>query len=124
MRKIARDTVVDVWRARRRHLSMEFVEAPNTEEVRLPMIEDVLDRRRQLTLLREAILELGLEIRGAVYLFYVEQYSIRSIAELFDKSPSAIKMALLRGRRRLCRMMQNDAPPATNKVSSTATRDI
>ena len=101
--KIAKDTVADHWRLRARDCWEELDEvqqAPATDTD----IEGDLDRRRRVEQLRDAILELGCDIRGSVYLFYMEGYSVSSIAQIYRKSPSAVKMALHRGRRRLERM--------------------
>ena len=101
--KIAKDTVADHWRvrARDRWNDLDELQEPPAQETD---IEGDLDRRRRVEQLRNAILKLGCDIRGSVYLFYMEDYSVASIARIYRKSPSAVKMALHRGRRKLERM--------------------
>ncbi len=111
MWKIARDTVIDHWRtkARDRWEDLDGVRQLVTEE---HDVEGDLDHQRRIEQLRDAVLRLGCDIRGSVYLFYMEGYSVSTIAEIYGKTPSAVKMALLRGRRQLERMLR---PDATNK---------
>ena len=111
MWKIAKDTVADHWRVRARDRwdDLDELQQPPALETD---IEGDLDRRRRVERLRNAILRLGCDIRGSVYLFYVENYSVSSIAQIYRKSPSAVKMALHRGRRQLERMF---GLHATNK---------
>ena len=51
--------------------------------------------KRRIEALHSAIFRLGCDIRGPVYLFYVEEYDIATIARLYGKSPSAVKMVCL-----------------------------
>ncbi len=74
-----------------------------------PQIEEAIDRKRRIGLLHSAIFRLGCDIRGPVYLFYVEGYSIRTISRLYGKTPSAFKMVLHRGRRQVERMCRHEA---------------
>ncbi len=69
-----------------------------------PQVEEAIDRKRRIGLFQSAIFRLGCDIRGPVYLFYVEGYSIRTISLLYGKTPSAIKMVLHRGTRQIERM--------------------
>jgi RNA polymerase sigma factor (sigma-70 family) len=120
MRKIARDTIVDSWRSRARVPTANPDGTPEWSTQGMVDIEGNMDRERRLDLLRESILDLGCDIRGPVYLFYVEQYPIAAIARLFGKSPSAVKMALHRGRKRLGKMLGNPGSTATKKVGDNA----
>jgi len=120
MRKIVRDTVVDSWRSRRRVPSSDIDQLPALCLSETPRFEERIDRARELERLRESILDLGCDIRGPVYLFYVENYPIRALARIFGKSPSAIKMALHRGRRQLERMICSAERMPKNKVAGNA----
>ena len=109
IRKITRDTVIDQWRLQQRHrwdpiecVPDRFVTGGSTQEAEL-------ERDRTIETLREAILGLGCEIRGPVYLFYLEGYSIKTIARIYGKSTSAVKMALHRGRRRVAEIIHATA---------------
>ena len=113
--KIVRDTVADHWRTRLRNDWDDIDTIPERFIAQQTHLEEDLDRATQVELLRDAILRLGCDIRGPVYLFYMESYSIRKIARIYGKSSSAVKMALHRGRRQLERMFQANA---TNKSRS------
>lgn len=109
--KIATDTVADHWRlrARDRWDPLDELQHPAAQDTDA---ERDLDRKRRVEQLRNGILRLGCDIRGSVYLFYMEGYLVSSIARIYGKTPSAVKMALYRGRRQLVRMFRSDA---TNK---------
>ncbi len=107
--KIVGDTVADHWRCRRRERWEEVERTPERFLAEDPMIEADLDRARRREQIERAILRLGCDTRGPFYLFYLEGYSIRTLARIYEKSPSAIKMALHRGRRNLAHMFTVDA---------------
>lgn len=103
IRKIVRDTVIDAWKRRPPgNVGLETLTAqvPSPED---PQAEARLDRQRDRARLRESILRLGCDTRAPVYLFYIENYSIRTIGRVLGRSPSAVKMALHRGRARIWR---------------------
>ena len=110
MRKIVHDTVVDAWRLRKRTYASSIDEYLESTARTTPHIEEDIDNRRRLGLLRESILDLGCDIRGPVYLFYIEHYRIDTIVQSLGKSRSAIKMALYRGRNQLNRMLSGSGP--------------
>jgi RNA polymerase sigma factor (sigma-70 family) len=124
MRKIVHDTIVDSWRARGKAPSGDPGGLGESTLVETPRIEERLDRERDLRRLEESILNLGCDIRGPVYLYYVEEYPIRTIVRIFGKSPSAVKMALHRGRRQLGKMFRNPARRTTKKVGPSARTDL
>lgn len=102
MRKIVRDTVIDAWKRRPpEDVSLEDVASRAAPED--PQAEAQLDLERSRIRFRESILRLSCDIRAPVYLFYVENYSIRTIGRVLERSPSAVKMALHRGRARILR---------------------
>lgn len=101
MWKIVRDTVADYWRTRMRSRCDSVESVPEHLMTSHPDFEGELDYQKRQMWLQDAILSLGCEIRGPIYLFYIEGYSIRTIARIYEKTPSAIKMALHRGRQRL-----------------------
>jgi RNA polymerase sigma factor (sigma-70 family) len=121
MRKVARDAVIDAWRARARHASAEAGSAPEGALRESPYAEERLDRQQQAIRLRQCILRLGCDLRGPVYLHYIESYPIRKIVGIYGKSPSAVKMALHRGRRELRRMLALPHGTLTKKVAPDAT---
>jgi RNA polymerase sigma-70 factor (ECF subfamily) len=105
MWKIVKDTVADHWRVRLRDRWEAFDQSPEEAFGTRLDLDSELDHQRRLEDLRNAVLKLGCDIRGPVYLFYLEGYSIKSIARIYGKSLSAVKMALHRGRGRLERML-------------------
>jgi RNA polymerase sigma-70 factor (ECF subfamily) len=109
MWKVVRDTVIDWWRRRNRERADVLDEIPEPLLAQHLHVEESIDRKRRLQVAHDAIFGLGCAIRGPVYLFYVEGYTIPDIARVYGKSPSAVKMALHRGRRQLARMCRRSA---------------
>ncbi len=105
--KIVYDAVRDHWR--RRHSSEDLDAIDERLLAHAPAFERDIDRRRQLELLRRALLELPPSKRELVDLFYTEDRTIPEIAALQGKSVSAVKMELSRSRRMLARMVRSFA---------------
>ena len=102
--KIVRDAVRDHWRRRR---SVE--DLASLDELRfaqLPRFEDALDRDRQQAVLRRALLFLEDDKRVILELFYAKDCSLAEIAQLQNKSLSAVKMQLKRARQSLARIVR------------------
>jgi RNA polymerase sigma factor (sigma-70 family) len=99
LRKVVSDAVSDYWR--RRH-SVEDLDG--VDEWRLaesPAFEERLDAQRRVDLLRRALSKLEAGKRRTLDLFYMEERSVAEIAQIQNKSISAVKMDLLRARRTL-----------------------
>ena len=109
MWKIVKDTVADHWRAHQKNRADDVEDIAEHLVAERPNVEEALDRKRRVELLHSAISRLGCDIRGPVYLFYVEDYSISTIARVYGKTPSAIKMALHRGRHQIEQMCRRNA---------------
>jgi RNA polymerase sigma-70 factor (ECF subfamily) len=104
LRKIVRDAVRDHWRRRR---SLEVLDG--IDETRIhhtPRLEDELDRRHRTALVRDALASLDSGKRAALELFYRDERSIVEIASIQKRSVSAVKMDLLRARRRLAEIVK------------------
>jgi RNA polymerase sigma factor (sigma-70 family) len=102
-RKIVWDTVCDYWRRRRTSEDLEAVDERCFAES--PRFEERLDAKRRLDLLRHALTQLDVGKRTTLDLFYMQEWSIAEIARQQKKSPSAVKMELLRTRRLLARIV-------------------
>ncbi len=101
--KIVQDTVSDHWRRRR---SLEDIASIDEARFAQPStVEDDIDRSRQRDALRRAMAVLDPGKRATLDRYYFQGCSIADIARLQRKSPSAIKMELLRARRALCRLV-------------------
>ena len=101
--KIVHDTVHDYWRRRR---PAESVDRLDEESVSFtPSFEREIDRARQKDRLRASLHRLEPARRRVIELFYVNGMSVREIAAVEKRTPSAVKMDLLRGRRRLAQLM-------------------
>ena len=85
IRKIVRDTVADHWRRRRRERWEDVERTPERFLAEDPMIETNLDRARQREQIEHAIFRLGCDTRGPFYLFYLEGYSIQTLARIYEK---------------------------------------
>jgi RNA polymerase sigma factor (sigma-70 family) len=64
-------------------------------------LQGLFDEDVNLIMLKEALDLLGLEDKAMIYLRYLDDRSIRDIANLFRTTESAVKMRLLRSRRKL-----------------------
>lgn len=97
--KIVHDTVADHWRRRR---VLDRIDAiPERFLAYRPAVDEWLDDRQRLRLVRRALSHLSPQKREAIELFYFSEHSVGDIARRFRSSPSAVKMTLLRGRREL-----------------------
>jgi RNA polymerase sigma factor (sigma-70 family) len=104
LRKIVGDAVRDHWRRRRVGEDLETVDESRVAVA--PRFEEQLDDRRRMELLRRGLAELDTTRRAILEAFYVEEYSVVEIAERRGKSVSAVKMELLRSRRRLAKIVR------------------
>jgi RNA polymerase sigma-70 factor (ECF subfamily) len=103
--KIVLDTVRDHWRRRR---SFELIDFIDERFIAQPSdFETVIDERRRRSQLREALTALDPRKRATVVLFYEEGLTISEIACRQSKSPSAVKMELLRARRELAKIIRS-----------------
>jgi RNA polymerase sigma factor (sigma-70 family) len=64
-------------------------------------LQGLFDEDVNLIMLKEALDLLGLEDKAMIYLRYLDDRSIRDIANLFRTTESAVKMRLMRSRRKL-----------------------
>jgi len=64
-------------------------------------LQGLFDEDVNLIMLKEALDLLGLEDKAMIYLRYLDDRSIRDIAGIFRTTESAVKMRLLRSRRKL-----------------------
>ena len=105
LRKVVIDAVRDYWRKRRNTEELDAVDQARFSHT--PRFEDDLDRRRQTTLLRQAMNQLDPARRKVLELFYEQECSVADIARVQSKSVSAVKMDLLRSRRRLAAIVED-----------------
>lgn len=87
--KVASNTCLDLLRYQKRH-RQEGLDAAQ-----------YMSTAPENTEILEALLELPEKFRLVLILYYVEGYRIQEIAEIIQKSPSAVKMRLQKGRRLL-----------------------
>jgi RNA polymerase sigma factor (sigma-70 family) len=102
--KIVRDKVRDHWRRRRLSEDLEGIDQRFVAQI--PEFECDLDCRRRIELLRRALDRLSPSKRAVLELFYVRDHSIPQIAEMQNRSVSAIKMDLARSRRLLAQIVR------------------
>ena len=101
--KIVSDTVRDHWRRRRPTENLESLDERFT--CFTPSLEIEIDHRRQMSLLRDSLKRLEAPRRRVIELFYLQGMPVREIAVRENRSLSAVKMDLLRGRQKLAQMM-------------------
>ena len=87
--KVASNLCLDLLRYQKRHRQEELDTA------------QYMSTEPENTEILEALLELPEKFRLVLILYYVEGYQIREIAEIIQKSPSAVKMRLQKGRKLL-----------------------
>jgi RNA polymerase sigma factor (sigma-70 family) len=105
LRKIVCDTVRDHWRRRRPAEELNAIDETYFSES--PRFEERLDLERRLALLRAGLAQLDANKRTTLDLFYVEERPVSEIARMQKKSVSAVKMELLRARRRLAGILRD-----------------
>ena len=91
--KVATNICRDMLRFRIRH--------PN---VAIEEVENILIAPEQKEILKE-LLELPVKQKTVIYLHYVEEYSVKEIAEILGITESAVKSRLLRGREEMRNMI-------------------
>ena len=79
-------------------LEAETPEGARKEEL---CMQGLFEEDVNLVMLKEALDLLGLEDKAMIYLRYLDDRSIRDIASLFRITESAVKMRLMRSRRKL-----------------------
>ena len=101
--KVVSDTVRDYWRKKRPTENIDMLD----ERVLCftPQFDLLIDRKRRLCRLHRSIRQLEPAKRHTIELFYIQNLSVRDIALLQKRSVSAVKMDLLRARKRLAELM-------------------
>lgn len=97
---------MDLVRVSKRRITLVHQENFEIDQRAEANIHALFDEEINLSVLREALDRLALEEKAMIYLRYLDDRSIRDIAQLFQTSESATKMRLLRSRRKLRRWYQ------------------
>ena len=95
--RIAYNTFISIKRAGRQSLSLDHAEAVAAD--------DRADSAFRYQALYAALDGLSEKERTAILLFYLQDYSIKEIAEIIDASEAAVKQQLSRGRAHLKGML-------------------
>jgi RNA polymerase sigma-70 factor (ECF subfamily) len=104
--KIVHDTVRDHWR-RRRRLVEDLASVDERFVSHLPAFETDLDLRRRIALLHRALEKISASNRKVLDLFDTRDLTITEIAQLQNRTRSAVKMELLRSRQSLARIIKS-----------------
>ena len=119
--KIVLDTVRDHWRRRRPTENLDGLDERLIGFT--PALDLLIDRKRNLCRLHRSLRQLDPTRRHTINLFYLEGKSVREIAVLQQRSVSAVKMDLLRARKKLAELMTADhSDAAQNSAFSATTR--
>lgn len=86
--RIAHNTVVDYFRTEKKHFSLETVKEISTNS----NLEEKIDQKFDLNLIKAAIKELSAEQQSVVIMKFVEELSNKEIAAALGKSEGAIKI--------------------------------
>jgi RNA polymerase sigma-70 factor, ECF subfamily len=93
-----------LWRAAFRIASGEMKRMRQRE----PLVDQVYEVPETARNLLEALGSLSAKQRGAVVLHHYGGYSVREVAEILGSTPSAVKVHLFRGRRRLRELLRGE----------------
>ena len=104
--QIARNQVIDHYRARKANVSLEMV---NPEYFIAPVMANLgLDRKLELERAVAAIQNLKQDYQDVVILRFVEEYSIKETAELLSKTEGAVKQIQNRALKELKEKLYHD----------------
>jgi len=98
---ITHNHCMDLARVSKRKITLVHGESPDRGEKAEICLQGLFEEDVNLTILKEALDLLDLEDKAMVYLRYLDDRSIRDIAGIFRTTESAVKMRLLRSRRKL-----------------------
>lgn len=70
--------------------------------------DDLLQEEDSFGDVREAVFSLPLKYRIIIYLYYFEGYSVKEIAKMLGKTQNAVSLNLVRGRRMLRKMIEQE----------------
>jgi RNA polymerase sigma factor (sigma-70 family) len=94
---------MDLVRVGKRKIILVYEEDSDFEDRTEVSLQGLFEEEINLVMLKEALDHLDLEEKAVVYLKYLDDRSIRDIARICGTTESAVKMRLLRCRRKLRR---------------------
>jgi RNA polymerase sigma-70 factor (ECF subfamily) len=97
MYKIARNLVIDYYRTRERE---ELPLIYQQEEIQAEVTVDP-DKNLDKDFLEKILLNLNVEIREIIILRFIEEFSIKEIAKIVDKSPANVRVIIHRALKEL-----------------------
>lgn len=92
---------MDLVRVRKRKVILVHQETSEFEEREEVTLHGLFDEEVNLGTLKEALEQLQVHEKAIIYLKYLDDRSVRDIAHIFQTSESAIKMRLMRCRKKL-----------------------
>ncbi len=104
---------------RKKKLDVVSLNEPRFSYFELSETENVLsrlDEQERQTMLQKAVDKLPDDERGVITLFYLQECSIKEIAEITAYSESNVKIKLFRARKRLWEMLKNTVPSSADSV--------
>jgi len=87
--RIAHNAVIDYYRTQKKHLNLETIEETAVSD----NLEEKIDEKFELKLVKEAIKELSDEQQSIIIMKFVEELTNKEIAVALGKSEGAIKTA-------------------------------
>ena len=119
--KIVLDTVRDHWRRKR---PTENIDGLDERLIGFtPALDLLIDRDRRLCRLHRSLRQLDPAKRHTLTMYYLEGLSVREIAGAQQRTVSAVKMDLLRARKKLAKLMTADnSITAQNSALSATTK--
>lgn len=105
--RIARNQVVDFYRARREHTDLDDVEPFLLAE---DDTEDAIDHKAEVARVRAALLELRTDYQDVIILRFIEERSLEEAAEALNRSVGATKVLQHRALRHLRALLDGPEP--------------
>jgi len=101
--RIARDRVIDLYRASNRRMTSEL--GDDLLDTR-PDMESELVRRAEAERLRHALARLTRDQRDVLFFRFIEEFTIEKTSELMGKTPGAVKALQFRALQALARRLR------------------
>lgn len=108
--RIARNQIVDFYRARREHADLDEVEPFLTAE---DGTAELLDHQAEVARVRAAVLELKSDYQDVIILRFIEERSLEETAEALSRSIGATKVLQHRALRNLRALLDDPEPESS-----------
>lgn len=107
--RIARNEVIDFYRKRKLKVSLEEVNNTDSNLINLDQeLNDKIDLKIQIENVKKAILKLKADYQDIIIMRFVDDLSIKEIAQVLQKSEGAVKLMQHRAIKALRQILNNN----------------